>query len=78
MNKRQNSLIILVMGLLMFFISMTILAVGRSIFGADASILWAMGMLTYISLQGIVNGIQGILNRGSTKNKKKKGVNQDG
>lgn len=53
----------LVLGFFLFGVSMLILQAGRTLFGADANILWASGFLTWIGLKGIVEAFRPFINK---------------
>lgn len=53
--KTFENILFFAMGFFLFSISMIVLQVGRMLYGVDASIIWGMGVVCFMSLQGIVN-----------------------
>jgi len=67
--KRYEIILILINTFLLFGFGILCLLVGKNIYGIDASILWASGILTYIGIQGFVFIIKFIWDE--TKNAKR-------
>lgn len=45
----------LVISIIMLGFSFTVLYIGKSLFGPDATLLWASGMLSYFGMCGVID-----------------------
>ena len=71
LNNKQVSVITLVGGFIMFFFGFGFFLIGNKLYGSDAGLIFAGGLLTYVSIQTIVNSISIIINKKNAKEVKK-------
>ena len=57
MNKNIEWVFVLCLSMVLLFFGMLLLIIGRNIYGADASLLWASGILTYMGIRGLAGFI---------------------
>ena len=55
MKRETLMLILLVSGILFLFLGLTILIAGNSLYGDDAALLFAAGMLTFMGVNALGN-----------------------
>lgn len=53
MNKPQEMFWVLVLAMILLFFGLTLLTIGKNIYGPDASLLWVSGILTYMGIRGL-------------------------
>ena len=73
LNNKQVSVITLVGGFIMFFFGFGFFLAGNKLYGSDAGLIFAGGLLTYISIHAIVNSISIILSKKDAKESKGEG-----
>ena len=69
MNKFLILITTLIIAIIILSFSFTVLYIGKNLFGSDATILWASGILAYISMSMIIQII--VILWYSQKNEKK-------
>ena len=63
MNKDLEMIIVLCGAIIFFWFGMSFLFVGRMLYGSDASLLWASGILSWFGIIGICNFILYLIRR---------------
>lgn len=53
MNKVIEFVFFLFISMILIYSGIVILIIGKSIYGPDAALLWASGILTYIGIRGL-------------------------
>lgn len=61
--KRFEMIFVLILATFLFYFGMTFLLVGKNIYGSDATLLWASGILTYMGIRGFAVIISFIINK---------------
>lgn len=61
--KKYEMIYILVFTFLFLWVGFMILIAGKELYGGDASLLWASGILTYMGIKGFASIILYIWNR---------------
>ena len=68
MNKDLEMVIVLLGAILLYWFGMIFLIQGRILYGSDASLLWASGILTFMGIMGFGNFIIYLTNRNENDN----------
>ena len=63
MNELQEWVLVLAGSMFMLWFSLSTLIVGKSLYGSDASLLWACGFLSFMGIRGIANIILLLINK---------------
>ncbi|KKN67343.1 hypothetical protein LCGC14_0462070 [marine sediment metagenome] len=63
MNKDLEMILVLSGAIILFWFGMSILTAGRILYGSDASLLWASGMLTWLGIIGFSSFIFYLMGR---------------
>ena len=63
MKEEITMIMVLVGAIIMFWFALIILIIGRNLYGADASLLWASGILTMFGINGIWNFISYLMEK---------------
>lgn len=61
MKKYLVEILCLGMTIIILFSGLGILILGRIVYGSDASLLWASGILTFMGLNGLANFVRYLL-----------------
>ncbi len=63
MNKDLEMVLVLSGAIILFWFGMSILTAGRILYGSDASLLWASGMLSWLGIIGFSSFIIYLMER---------------